>query len=230
MDAIRERIRKLLALGDSPEEHEAAAALRLAQRLMERHAIDEASARGCDPAALGAHGETRFDFTPRIPRWRRTLLEAIGRAHGCIVYKHAGVLRYAGRERDRAQVAALYSELALVVEGLASRNAMGLGRAYADSYRRGVVATLAREIRAAQAEARAEAAAAGAQQSALVAVDGREGEAEAWAHAQYPGAWRQVTPRPASRGDAFAAGKRDGSGVYGRASRTRLGGARALLD
>ena len=53
MSAIEERIRKLLALADSPNENEAAAAAEKAQALMLRYGIEMADGRGVGRRAPG---------------------------------------------------------------------------------------------------------------------------------------------------------------------------------
>jgi len=89
MSAIEERIRKLLALADSPNENEAAAAAEKAQALMLRYGIEMASI-----AASG--GEHVLDG--KVDRWRRMLAAAVARsAGGRVVWARDGYGRGQGK-------------------------------------------------------------------------------------------------------------------------------------
>src|SRR5450755_1771663 len=89
MSAIEERIRKLLALADSPNENEAAAAAEKAQALMLRYGIEMASI-----AASG--GEHVLDG--KVDRWRRMLAAAVARsAGGQVVWAPDGYGRGQGK-------------------------------------------------------------------------------------------------------------------------------------
>ena len=90
--AVLDRIAKLLALGESPNEHEAAAAMTAAQRLMERHKIDVASVRERSLDAADAVPEDVEDtvldaeLSSRLPTWLSVLSSGIARANGCTTY------------------------------------------------------------------------------------------------------------------------------------------------
>ena len=73
-DRILRRIRACLALADSPEPHEAAAALRQAQKLMRRHDLTREEA-GLSHASTGAGSRA---LNPRA--WVATLIALVGRA------------------------------------------------------------------------------------------------------------------------------------------------------
>jgi hypothetical protein len=89
MSAIEERIRKLLALADSPNENEAAAAAEKAQALMLRYGIEMASI-----AVSG--GEHVLDG--KVDRWRRMLAAAVARsAGGRVVWAPDGYGRGQGK-------------------------------------------------------------------------------------------------------------------------------------
>ncbi len=79
MSTIEERIRKLLALADSPNEHEAALAAEKAQALMLRH--------GVELAALAQSQGERLEVSEhrlhsKIDPWRRRLAGAVARSCG----------------------------------------------------------------------------------------------------------------------------------------------------
>jgi hypothetical protein len=77
--AIGDRICKLLALADSPNEHEAAATAEKAQELMLRHGIERAS------VAARRHQPLRVDehvVSGKADPWRRMLAGAVARSAG----------------------------------------------------------------------------------------------------------------------------------------------------
>ncbi|WP_459951140.1 DUF2786 domain-containing protein [Denitratisoma sp. agr-D3] len=79
--SIIEKIKKCLALGKSSNEHEAAAALRQAQKLMELHGISDA-----DMLSAGAEeccAKSGADSKPA--KWETMLAGKIGEAFGCEV-------------------------------------------------------------------------------------------------------------------------------------------------
>ena len=95
MSAIEERIRKLLALADSPNENEAAAAAEKAQALMLRYGIEMAAvaASGGERLAVDEHV-----VDGKVDPWRRMLAAAVARcAGGQIVWAPDGYGRSQGR-------------------------------------------------------------------------------------------------------------------------------------
>jgi len=83
--AILRRIRACLALADSPEPHEAAAAMRQAEALMRKHGLDRAAVDQSvveeRPASLG-RGRL-------LPPYLMALSNMVGEVMGCVVYARA---------------------------------------------------------------------------------------------------------------------------------------------
>jgi Protein of unknown function (DUF2786) len=95
MSAVEERIRKLLALADSPNENEAAAAAEKAQALMLRYGIEMATiaALGGERLAVDEHV-----VDGKVDPWRRILAAAVARsAGGRVVWAPDGYARGQGR-------------------------------------------------------------------------------------------------------------------------------------
>jgi hypothetical protein len=95
MSAIEERIRKLLALADSPNENEAAAAAEKAQALMLRYGIEMATiaALGGERLAVDEHV-----VDGKVDPWRRMLAAAVARsAGGRVVWAPDGYARSQGK-------------------------------------------------------------------------------------------------------------------------------------
>jgi len=94
MSAIEERIRKLLALADSPNENEAAAAAEKAQALMLRYGIELAAvaASGGERLAVDEHV-----VDGRVDPWRRMLAAAVARSAGGEIVWEPGHSRGQGK-------------------------------------------------------------------------------------------------------------------------------------
>ena len=146
------RLRKILALRDSPNGHEAAAARAAAESLMLRHGLTEAEA--------AAEPRTGYYELPMGARgwgsaWRFALVTAAARSCGAeAVALQSGARRKVRIVGERADVECardLYLQLLDVVRGVERRaaaeyeeelvelSAWGGARAGADSFRRGVV-------------------------------------------------------------------------------------------
>lgn len=84
---IRERIRRLLALSESSNVHEAAAAAAKAQELMSKHQIDSAElAERAGEVDEPLCEEDLQVFGARLVTWRATLAGAVAEANGCDSY------------------------------------------------------------------------------------------------------------------------------------------------
>ncbi|MBU1664903.1 MAG: DUF2786 domain-containing protein [Gammaproteobacteria bacterium] len=90
-DKALSRIRKCLALAESSEAHEAAAALRQAKALMEKFGISESDATLADLV----EAECTSSGKVAVPPWEGVLAKATGDTMGCRVMFRAGA--YAGQ-------------------------------------------------------------------------------------------------------------------------------------
>jgi len=83
---VLERIKKCLALSQSSEPHEAAAALRQAQKLMEMHGVSQVDLQ------LADIGEAKVRSTAsvsKIKNWELNLLSLVTKAFGCsLIWTH----------------------------------------------------------------------------------------------------------------------------------------------
>jgi len=163
MTAIEERIRKLLALADSPNENEAAAAAEKAQALMLRYGIELATiaAAGGERLAVDEHV-----IDGKVDPWRRMLAAAVARsAGGQIVWAPGGHGRSQGKIFFYGPAGAVggivdlyrYLEAQLVVISAAAtaarRDRRVHGRTWRNSFLLGGVARVAQRLDARRAEA-----------------------------------------------------------------------------
>lgn len=79
---ILEKIKKCLALSQSPEPAEAAAALRQAQKLMEIHGISQLDIKRADIGEVEVSSKVSVS---RLKDWELKLIALIGRSFGCQV-------------------------------------------------------------------------------------------------------------------------------------------------
>jgi len=224
-ETVLDKVRKLLALAESDNPHEAALAAAKAQALMEEHAI--ATADLGEAGADEAIGEGELWAAPgsTLPAWRGALASALAKVGGCMVYRHGGRLQLVGRPSDVEAVRVLFGLLAAEVERLTARLGRGRGRSFAHSFRLGVVIQIRREVEAAQRETR-ERMRGTVTSSALVVVDRRAREAQV--HAQQAHHLGRSGYRSSVRG-GYREGQQAGAGAYGRAASGKLGGGQRQL-
>lgn len=83
---ILDKIRKCLALGSSPNEHEAAAGLRQAQKLMQMHGVTDDTLRLAEVAEARAKAST----WEHMKGWESDLAWTVGNIFGCQSYYTPG--------------------------------------------------------------------------------------------------------------------------------------------
>jgi hypothetical protein len=142
------RVRKLLALAESPNVHEAALAAAQAQALIDRHHLSELLAEvDAEPITDGRQAPLEAAKRPR--RWRSILAAALAEANGCLAWQAESggltALYILGRDRDRAVVAALFEGLARQIEWLSATHAPGARREVHDAFRIGAVEAFAQQ-------------------------------------------------------------------------------------
>ncbi|GGC87102.1 DUF2786 domain-containing protein [Halopseudomonas salina] len=99
-ERILAKVRKCMALASSANEHEAAAALRQARKLMDIHGLSE------EHVELSALGLERIASEhARKPLWTQALLTLVGRAFQCSVFSGYYTTSFVGRA-ENAQIAA----------------------------------------------------------------------------------------------------------------------------
>ena len=217
MSNISSKIAKLLALStNNPSHHEAEAALRLALRLMEKHAISEADVKGLSTQEISSS----FIDTPPAT-WRVNLATALSNLHGCYSYytPRRGIT-VAGSKTSRDAVIHDFHFLSTVINHLTLRNSVGLGRSYAESFRRGMVSKISDEISSALSAARAESQAAGASTTALTVTTSAISRAKEWV--TQATTIRTVRASAVRSHDAYSSGRIAGTGLYTRASQQKL--------
>ena len=157
--AIMERIRKLLVLAERGTEHEATAAAAAAQKLMATHRLTEAIlAVGTDAKDEEVTNTTMERFPKRSVSWKSILAVKICRANACKSYESLtdrGLeIRIVGPETVSNTVSQLYCWLVAEIDILASKEAMGRGKAYANAWRLGCAVRIGNRVVEAAQQAR----------------------------------------------------------------------------
>jgi hypothetical protein len=149
IQSIIERVRKLLALSQSDNANEAAAATAKANALIDQYRISvEQIGESEDP--IGVETDPLYQGE-RVMTWRKMLASRLSEHYGCYHwYTHlkgdrrfglAGQLklRVAGRKSDVAVLRYMFAYISSECERLAVKECKGKGRTYAESYRQGFV-------------------------------------------------------------------------------------------
>jgi hypothetical protein len=146
--ALVEKVRKLLALSESPNEHEAALAAEKAQDLMLRHGIDMAQVAISKGATTIGIDDARVEA--KLDPWRRQLAASIAKSMGGRVvftrnYATASVMSFFGPAGTAQSIAALYHHLEaqlVTISAIATANRAEKrvhGRTYRASFLLGAV-------------------------------------------------------------------------------------------
>ncbi|PHS48667.1 MAG: hypothetical protein COB05_05355 [Marinobacter sp.] len=94
-EKILNKIKKCMALGESANENEAAAALRQARKLMDKHGVTESH------VGLAEYGEQQTDIGyRRFPGWVTALAAVVGTAFQCSAYTSWRSVDYVGRKEN----------------------------------------------------------------------------------------------------------------------------------
>lgn len=82
LDRVLDKIKKCLALANSAEPHEAAAAMRQAQKLMDKYNVDHSDVEQAEVGELLIRSRVSVS---RCKPWEMKFMQMIARAYGCLV-------------------------------------------------------------------------------------------------------------------------------------------------
>ena len=212
---LLDRVRKLLALAESPNVHEAASAAALAQTLIDKHrlqALLEADrAEAIATEALDDGRDSPLETGRRVRTWKTVLASGLARLNGCVAYttgrKKTAQLLVAGQPGDRAAVLEIWTWLVHRIELLSATQGPGEDRSWHDAFRIGAAEEILGRMAASQQAVHQE-----VEPTALVSV--KEGLARRNAAVQqYAEQTLRLRPGRALRVDAdgYARGKAAGA-------------------
>ncbi|NEQ35030.1 MAG: DUF2786 domain-containing protein [Okeania sp. SIO3I5] len=141
---LLEKISKLLALANSPNEHEAALAAEKAAELLAQHNLSVADL-GQDKDEDITKGIV--DKTGRYVTWKMWILAGIANANGCQAMRstYNGEMRVVGTEANITVSKSLYEYLTAVIDKLAKQH-RGKGRVFINAFRVGCATRLRQRL------------------------------------------------------------------------------------
>ncbi len=167
-DKLLDRVRKLLALAESPNVHEAALAAARAQALIDAHRLQGLLDAEEDAPVVDGRSAP-LESGRRLRKWKVVLASALAGLNGCLAYTdRVGKLKrivLVGTEDDRAAVGVLWDWLVRRIEWLSATHGAGQDRRWHDAFRIGAAQTIAGRLQASQ-----EAGTAALESAALVVV------------------------------------------------------------
>jgi uncharacterized protein DUF2786 len=216
-----ERIKALRALSTSSNLEEAATAARIAETLIQKHALEEVEFE----LSSGVKEEAHKDEIPIVQWnqkqnvWQNVLLTHLCKAYDCdaVMHHQNGKLGYyaIGRASDigtiRYQFAFFHLELTRLAKRLAPDNlGRGEGKTWFNSFYLGAVNSIGESLRKTKQEVRQEASS-----NALVVIDQRAEEAASLKRKLYPKA-ATVSYKSNLNTDAWTIGKEMGNAINNR--------------
>ena len=214
IDEVINKVRKLYALAEAnTSENEAAVAVAAAEKLLQQYRLSRAEVNAHSDVDLESpieDGEPIETFASRVPVWQQVLVGTLASHYGCVIYQARSsqntAIRVVGCSSDVRLFRLQYSRVKAQIDRLTLKNALGKGRSYCDSYRKGLVVVVRERLNAMRTEVQEQAATS----TALVKLDERESLAARAlrdAHANI----RTSRPKPMrAYDDGFQAGRSDG--------------------
>ena len=159
INKIEKKIKKLLGLAGSSNEHEAAAAAARAHKLALEHGLSLCQIEDDSESESDVISEAFYE-SGRMASWKGKLAYAVAGVFNCSLFiqRHIGShssLNLVGTQHDIASAKVTIEYLFEVVERLTKQNAYGQGSAISNGYRHGLIARLVRRLKE-QAEANKE--------------------------------------------------------------------------
>lgn len=137
LEIVKRRVKKLLALSKSPNENEAAVALRKANDLMAAYKLTSEQ--------FSAYTKTKVKGTKRFIRWRVVLANAVENLYATYHYSDhdEGNIVFVGEELDVFMSTEMYKYLVKTIDRMANQNIRKNAKyKYRQSYREGIASRL----------------------------------------------------------------------------------------
>ena len=136
LESVKRRVKKLLALSKSPNENEAASALRKANELMADYKLTAEQ--------FSDYTKAKVKGTKRFVRWRVVLANAVENLYATFHYTdHEGNIVFIGEELDVFMSTEMYKYLVKTTDRMAKQNIRKNAKyKYRQSYRAGIASRL----------------------------------------------------------------------------------------
>lgn len=155
INKIEKKIKKLLGLAESSNEHEAAAAAARAHKIALKHGLSLSQIKDDSEDQSDVISQV-FHKSGRMATWKSQLAFGVSKVFNCSLFVsksyRMSALTLVGAQHDIASARVTIEYLFEVVERLTRKNAYGQGAAVSNGYRFGLIARLIKRLQA-QAEA-----------------------------------------------------------------------------
>jgi hypothetical protein len=194
INAVIEKVKKLLALSQSSNANEAAVAAAMANKLMDQYRLSTAELEGTDGnVSEPIEEDDGYIYeTGKITQWKSSLIMALASHYGCAVWNDTTVdmkvdldtnavysngrkvsrYRLVGRRSDIGITRYMFAYLSAECTRLSAIEAKGKGRVFVQSYCIGFVSGVRMQLSASRAEVQQQASS-----TAIVKINAREKEA-----------------------------------------------------
>lgn len=215
---IIEKVSKLLRLANSTSANEAAVATAQANRLIDKYRISEIDLEMTSEVVEGPEEDQDYVYqTGRLIPWKHHLLSILVKHYGLAYFNSAHypegrkVTRFKliGRKSDMAIAKYMFTWLMTECQRLSDLHAKGKGHVYVFSYCEGFVCGIEEQLKLSRAEIKKEASSA-----AMVKLDNRAVEANAFMRQQYNLRRGASSSHARIDGSGFSAGKEKGTSFH----------------
>ena len=236
LEAVIEKVKKLLALSTSSNANEAAAAASAANRLIDQFRLSELDI-ATDTSEVDPMVEDNGYIyeTGRVSQWKAELVRVLAKHYGCAHYndinrvngRKQSRFKLVGRTSDIQIVRYMFSWLSLECQRLADIEAKGKsnavvigddgnaefieggGRVFVESYKEGFVAGIRSQLEISRAQCKKEASS-----QAIIKLDNRFEESRAFMYSMHNLTRSRATSSRQVHAGAFASGKSRGASMH----------------
>lgn len=220
INSIIEKVQKLLSLSKSDNIHEATAAARQANRLIDQHRLTMADLEtNTQPVDDPLMEDSEYVYTSgKVTPWKQILLYYVATHYGLYHYndttfetgRKVSRFKLVGRKNDIAIARYMFAWLVVTCQRLSDQEAKGKGRVFVSSYCEGFANGVNVQLALSREELKKTATS-----TAIVKIDNRGPEAKEYAYKIVKGL-RQIKAKSARVVDpnAYAAGKERGKNIH----------------
>ena len=230
LSSVIDKVKKLLALTQSSNANEAAAAAGAANKLIDQYRLSEIDLHQDDPDLDPMIEADDYIYeSGKITPWKRQLVRVLAFHYGCAHWNDAHypegrkVTRYrlVGKTSDIQIIRFMFPWLTLECQRLSDLEAKGKGRVYVASYCEGFVNGIALQLKASRVEAQRE-----VNGGAIIKLDARLQESSRFMNSNHNLVFKKSKSHSLRDYGAFSAGQSKGQSVHLGAS---LSGSKVKL-
>jgi hypothetical protein len=216
LSSVIEKVQKLLALSNSSNPNEAAAAAAKANQLIDQYRLSAEDFATGEFDPLTEDSDYIYQ-TGKVTPWKSILISVLTTHYGVAYFNDTAYpegrkisrFKLVGRTSDIQIARYMFAWLTMECQRLADSQAKGLGRVFVASYCEGFVRGVAEQLKASRQEVQKEASS-----SAIVKLDERLKESEKFMYAGRKLRTTRTTSQRRQDPLAFNAGKQQGQNIH----------------